>query len=60
MKKDVTKIDIVNMGVQFSWQPTWGNILKEIDSDQVFGTSMQSPLNYGLKNAGLWRCSTVS
>lgn len=30
-------MDIVNKGIQFSWQLTWGNILQEIiDSDQFF------------------------
>lgn len=54
-------MDIVNKGIQFSWQLTWGNILQEIiDSDQFFGISIQWPLNYSLKNAGLWRHSRVS
>lgn len=60
-KKVVTKMDIVNKGIQFSWQLTWGNILQEIiDSDHFFGISIQRPLSYNLKNAGLWRHSTVS
>jgi len=50
IKKDVTKMDIVKKRVQFSWQPTWGNVLQEIiDSDKFSGIFTQPLLNYCLK-----------